>query len=311
MSNLFIGPQGWVDDPAEVNRTINMITMRQGVPAYFVLGGTSTQVGEDETVLFWEAERKVLGRILSSWNQGSVGSCVSFGYGRAAQDLMLIEISRGDPEEWPGAEIATEPIYAGSRVEVGGGRIRGDGSVGAWAAEWVRRWGILIRKQYGSHDLSRYSESRCRSWGLSGCPDDLEPIAREHPIKTVGIVGSGDEAWQAIGNGYPIPVCSGQGFTNRLVDGFCEPYGSWAHCMCIRGRFVSAKKGKSFVIQNSWGSYLSGDNKITDIHGKTFELPEGCFATTANVVDRMVRQRDSFALSNLDGFVSRRLNWLI
>jgi hypothetical protein len=311
MSEIYQGFTGWVDDPAEVQRTVNLITMRQGMPAYFVLGGMSTQVAEDETVLFWEAEKKVLGKILPSWNQGSVGSCVSFGYGRASQDLMLIEIAKGEPEEWPGCEVATEPIYGGSRVEVGGGRISGDGSVGAWAAEWVRRWGILLRKVYGNYDLGKYSESRCRAWGQSGCPDDLEPIAKQHPVRTVGIVSNGDECWTAIGNGYPVPVCSGQGFTSRLVDGFCEASGSWAHCMTIRGRFVHPQRGKSFVIQNSWGGYLSGEPKTKDIHGKEIELPEGCFSTTANVVDRMMRARDSFALSGLDGFPARRLDWII
>ena len=311
MSEYFEGPMGWINDPAEVQRTVALITARQGLPAYFVLGGSAPKVADDATVLFWDAEQKVLNQILPSWNQGSVGSCVSFGFGRAAQDLMLIEIAAGEPEQWPNAQVATEPIYGGSRVEVGGGRINGDGSIGAWAAEWVRRWGILLRQRYGTIDLTTYSESRCRQWGQTGCPDALEPLAREHPIKTVGLVQSANECWDAIGNGYPVPVCSDQGFTSRLNDGFCEPSGSWAHCMTIRGRFVHSSRGKSFIIQNSWGGYLSGEAKAKDIYGREFQLPQGCFATTANVVDRMMRQKDSFALSSFDGFPARKLDWII
>lgn len=301
---------GWVNDPKEVQRLVDMIGYRQGLPAVYSQVATAS-ADEESTVLFWKAEEKVLGKVLGSWNQGQVGSCVSFGYGRNAQDLALIQIALGEAQEWGGAEVATEPIYGGSRVEVGGGRIGGDGSVGAWAAEWVRRWGLLFRQVYGNEDLRTYNESRCRKYGSYGCPDDLEPIARERPIQTVAQVRTGEECWNAIGSWHPVPVCSDQGFTTRLVEGFCEPSGSWAHCMAIRGRFVSKKRGKSFVIQNSWGSYLSGDRYIEDKDGNRYELPEGCFATTLSVVDRMMRQDDSFVLSAYKGFPVRKLNWLI
>lgn len=240
-----------------------------------------------------------------------VHNCVSFGWGRACQDLLLGEIAAGDMEEYPNAQVATEPIYGGSRVEVGGGRIGGDGSVGAWAAEWVRRWGILFRLKYGEVDLTSYNEKRCREYGRYGCPDELEPVAKEHPVQTVAMVRSGPEAWSAIGNWYPIPVCSDRGFTTTLREGFCEPSGNWNHCMTIRGKFVHPTKGKSFVIQNSWGGYLNGEKMIKDVHGVEHELPEGCFATTMNVVDAMMRQEDSFAISNFKGFPSRKLSWYI
>lgn len=240
-----------------------------------------------------------------------VHNCVSFGFGRGCQDLMLIEIAAGEPEEWPGAEVATEPIYGGSRVEVGGGRIGGDGSVGAWAAEWVTKWGVLLRQKYGTIDLSSYSESRSRQWGDRGCPDELEPLAREHPVRSAAMVTSAQEAWAALGSGYPIPPCSDQGFTSTLKDGICEASGNWNHCMEFRGRFVHHTGERVFPTQNSWGGYLRGERTTKDIHGNVITLPEGCFLARWDVVDRMLRQRDSFALSGFKGFPKRNLDWLI
>src|SRR5437763_1529398 len=71
-------------------------------------------------------------------------------------------------------DLAQEVIYGGSRVEVGGGRLRGDGSVGAWAAKFVHDYGVVPRGVHGRYDLSRYDERRCREYGARGVPGDLE-----------------------------------------------------------------------------------------------------------------------------------------
>lgn len=300
---------GWVKNPAEVWRICRLIE-QGGQRAMFADAAPSLlQADDDKDVFFWQAEQKILGKILGSWNQGQVGSCVSFGFGRAVQDLMLWEIACGEAEQWPGSEVATEPIYAGSRVEVGGGGISGDGSIGAWAAKWIKDWGILLRQQYGEYDLREYNEQRCRDWGYRGCPDALEPIARQHPVTAVAMVRTAEEGWAAIGAGKPVPICSNQGFTTVLREGFCEPSGTWNHCMALRARFTHPTRGKCFVIQNSWGGYLSGVNRIDTTQSGQVTLPEGCFATTWNVVDRILRQEDSFALAGLSGWARQRLTW--
>lgn len=305
----FVPPStGWVDDPSEVEGVMAAISLA-GEDPVFATAASGLMVGDDDApVFFWEAEKLVAGSVLPSWNQGSVGSCVSFGYGRAAQDLMFLEIARGEQEQWPGKQVATEPIYGGSRVEVGGGRIGGDGSVGAWAARWVKDWGIILRGRYGSYDLESYNESRCREYGRNGVPSELEALAREHPVTLVALVQSGEELWAAVGGWKPVPVCSNRGFTTTLRQGFCEPSGSWAHCMEYRGRFISPTRGKCFVIQNSWGGYLSGDRWV-EVEGRgRVELPEGCFATTMDVADSMMKAKDSFALAGFSGWKRDRLD---
>jgi len=311
---IFVGAMGWENRPADVVVALGAIEQAQGFRPVFATCAAGVEDRTDDPVFFWEAERKVLGAVQASWNQGQVGSCVSFGWGRGINDLILIGVAAGDGD-YPGQPVATEPIYGGSRVEVGGGRIRGDGSVGAWAGQWVsQRGGVLFRKVYGQYDLTTYSEQRCRQWGATGVPDDLEPEAKKHPVQSVALVKTAEEAWSAIGNGYPVPVCSNVGFQSPLRNGFCEPSGTWAHCMVIRGRFVHPTRGSCFVIQNSWGDYLkaSQQNRMIEVQGgQPVELPEGCFATTAAVVDLIVKQGDSFAISGFKGFPRRKIDWLI
>lgn len=313
----FVGAQGRIEDAEATRLAIARIEAVQGFPAEFGAIAQDAIAGDnDEAFFFWQFEEKVLGKILPSWNQGGVGSCVSFGFGRASQDLLLWQIVSGRGEEWPGYEIATEPIYGGSRVEIGGGRISGDGSVGAWAFEWLQSRGVNLRKKYQSADLTKYSESICREFGRRGVPDDIETAAKQNPVKGGARVRDGADVWAAIGNGYPVAICSNVGFESPLKNGFCAPSGTWAHCMEVRGRFVHPTQGKCFVIQNSWGDYLrprsSFDQEIEMVPNFKIRLPQGCFACTLATMDRIAKQNDSFALSNLKGFPARKPNdWLI
>ncbi len=283
------------------------IALAQGVePNFGKIAQAAIQNDDGKTVFMWDAEQKVLGQILPSWDQKSVGTCVAFGWGRGVQDLMLTQIVSAPPgavEQWPGYQVATEPIYGGSRVEIGGGKIRGDGSVGAWAAQWVQNYGVLFRQKYDGVDLSTYSESLTRQWGKNGVPKNLELVAKQHPVKTVALVKTSDELWAALGSGYPVPVCSNVGYEGSPPsDGVMSPSGTWGHCMVFRGRFTSQARGQCFIIQNSWGDYLHGNLTVTDKDRGPQRLPQGCFAVTAASAQRMLQQTDSFAISAFLGF---------
>lgn len=307
------GEFGWINDQQAVWSVMRQMEANGEKPLFVDAAQHLMMAADDNaSVFFWDAEQKVLGKILKSWDQRDAGVCVSFGWGRGVNDLMLLEIASGEPEVYE-APVATEPIYGGSRIEVGKGRAgSGDGSVGAWAAKWVKDWGIILRKKYGQYDLTQYSIPISRQWGASGVPTELETLAKQHPVTAVAMVRTGDEAWVAIGAGKPIPICSNQGFTTVMNGGFCEPSGVWNHCLLLRGRFISPTRGKSFVIQNSWTpSYLRGDNKIETEDRGIIELPEGCFATTIEVIDRIVRQQDSFGIAGLKGWETVRVDHTI
>jgi hypothetical protein len=303
------GPTGWVPDPAAVERVL--ATLERPL---FSLASPDLRGTAERDVLFWEFERKVLGALLPAHRQ-TVGDCVSHGWGRGVQDLLLIQAA--DPtrrEEWEG-EVATEPIYGGARVEIGGGRLGGDGAVGAWAAKWVQNYGVLLRKKYGPVDLSEYSGERARDWGRKGVPDELEPLAKQHPVRTVSLVTGAESGREALANGFPVPVCSNQGFsTVRDASGFCRPQGTWSHCMLARGtcRVKGPLGGRPAVpLQQSWGESPTGNNKVTLESGREVELPQGVFLVELDVFDRMLRGGDSFALSEFAGFPRRDLDWLM
>jgi len=283
---------GWVDDPGAV----------QGVATerFTETEAFRTPYHGPDDVFLWDACRKVTGDRLPPRDQKGVGSCVAFGTASAIEHLLCVQIANGSREEY--RDLAPEVIYGGSRVEIGGGTIRGEGSIGAWAAKFVTRYGVVPRGLHGSHDLRVYDEARCRDYGRHGVPDDLEPLARKHPVKSASNVRSWEECRAAIRNGYPVAACSSQGFTmTRDADGFCRASGTWMHCLAIVGIRGGSRPG-AFLL-NSWG-----ERAHTGPRGLGDPSPAGFWAD-AHIVDRMLKQGDSWAFSEAVGFPARKLNW--
>ena len=168
---------GWRNDPAAVAATIaqdRIVSMSQAAPLKQWDGKTTINLGRYMD--------KVHGRGTWTLNQGSCGSCVAFGAAISIDTLLAIDhVENG--ATYPGR---TDPmtIYGGSRVQIGGGKVWGQGSVGAWAAKWLKDYGVLLQKKYPGTDLTTYNASVCCSkFGRGGCPPALFPEARLHPIK--------------------------------------------------------------------------------------------------------------------------------
>lgn len=280
---------GWVDDPEAVRNCV--AEMECGT--FRETAAFAARWDGAEDVYLWESVRTVTGDLLPARNQGSVGSCVAFATASAIEFLSCVQIDEGDEAAY--RDLAQEVIYGGSRVEVGGGRIRGDGSIGAWAVKWVKDYGVVPRGQHGRHDLRLYDEARCREYGRRGVPDDLEPLAKEHPVRSVANVRSWEECRAAIRNGYPVLVCSSQGFTmERDEDGFCNPRGRWYHAMAVVGVRGGERPG-GFLL-NSWGPNAHRGPRVPG------NAPACGFWADADVLDRMLAQGDSWAFSRLVGF---------
>jgi len=240
-------------------------------------------------------------------NGYGVHNCVSWAFGHGADIHLAVMYTLGDTAEWKPA--ATEAIYGGSRVEARGRKTGGyvDGSYGGAAARWLVNWGALFRLPYqtpnGLIDLTQYSASRAKDWGNYGCggKDDngyLDAQAKRHPIRDVTLVKTFREAAAAIQSGYPVAVCSNQGFSKtRDEQGFARPVGSWAHAMCFIGvRFDRP----GLLCLNSWSNWNSGPKYPAD-------MPDGSFWVDAKVCDSMLGRGDSFAISGYDGFPYREL----
>jgi hypothetical protein len=287
---------GWVDDP----QTVQAVAAANRFCRFCETDAFGSPYRGPDDVFLWEACRQATGDLLPPRDQRSVGSCVAFGTASAIEHLLCVQIANGSSEEY--RDLAQEVIYGGSRVEIGGGTIRGDGSIGVWAARFATKYGVIARGRYGSHDLRAYDEARCRAYGRTGVPDELEAIAKQHPVKSVSNVRTWDECRAAIRNGYPVAVCSSQGFAmTRDADGFCRASGTWAHCMAIVGIRGGPRPG-AFLL-NSWGA-----NAHTGPRGLGDPSPAGFWADAA-VVDRMLKQGDSWAFSDAVGFPARKLNW--
>jgi len=300
---------GWIHRPAEVEAFLARLpnpTFAQAAPHLLY--------GEHQDWLAWEqGEMQLFGRTLPAHAQ-TIGDCVSHGFARGVQDQLYIDQAQTRPKGVYAAEepiqIATEPVYALSRVEIGKGRIgNGDGSVGAWAAEAVQQYGVLPRKAYGQYDLSKYRPDLAKSWGRpkAGLPNELEPEAKTHVVQYVAQVTTSDEAKAAARNGYVIPVCSNQGFVQkRDANGICKPSGQWAHCLLMRS--ICLLKGNRLCagIQQSWGNDPTGPDEVQLESGRTIKLPMGVFLIDWEVFVKMLRAGDSFAVSGPSGFEARK-----
>lgn len=291
-------PDGWVEDKEAVQFVVAQLP-------FAVFADTPCGRGVDplpDHVYMWQAYWTATGSPPASKNQGQVGSCVSFGTNNAIERTMMVEVAQGKPVIFK--RLCEEATYGGSRVEIGGGRINGDGSVGAWAAKFVQKYGVVSREVHGVYDLSNYDQRRCREWGQAGVPDDLEPTLKEHPVQEITLVKTWASAKRALASGYGIAVCSDQGFSmQRDNRGIAAPRGSWAHCMCLDGYHVDADGKEYGHIENSWG-----ETAHTGPVGWG-NPPTSGFWADAKTVERMLGQGDSWAFSAVKGFPARRIDW--
>jgi hypothetical protein len=254
--------------------------------------------GKGKVVYLHKALERVMGTPYVPHNQ-KAPDCVSQGYALGIDFLTAVQIVIDRKAEMWKGKAATEPIYGGSRIEIGGSP-RGAGSTGHWASEWVSRFGVLLRQKYpGGYDFSRYDASKAMEYGREGCPDALEPITRLHPVKKTAICKSYSDMCDAIANGHPVVVCSNVGFggqtCRRDSEGFLTRRRKpWYHCMTFGG-FDDKYRRPGALCFNSWGeNWISGPTRG--------EQPQSTFWIDASTVDSMLHQGDSFALSAYVGY---------
>lgn len=265
-----------------------------------------------------------LRRVKPSWRRGAqgIGDCVSWGAELAVTMLLAIQHELG-VSAWI-EEAATEPIYGGGRVEANGGQLGGwsDGSWGSAAAEWLGKWGVLLRLDYSGqtsvreHDLRAYSAQKAKQWGHWGCGGEadagrgqgkLDQIAAVYPVKDVTPIRTVEEAAVALENGYSITVASGVGYGDMRRDGegVVRRRGAWSHQMMLGG--VRWKNGEPQFRQfQSWGDSSSGpDPGIED------EAISKCsWWCVAEDVQRQLDADDSFAFADVAGFPARDIDFL-
>jgi hypothetical protein len=315
---------GWVNNPKEVERLLPTLPMP-------LAQGNLPDIRDDKEVFLWDYVRSVTGGQDVPKGPQKIGDCVSWGWSNLDNYVACLQIYKAlkrqsllvepDKDLFGGTErefnelvalraaileeyqpCASEVIYALSRVEVGGQRgSMSDGSTGIWASKAVSTYGTISRAQLEKilgPGKGAYDPNRAKQWGAQGLPDDLEPEAKKHRIKTVSLVRNFREAATLIQNGYPVAVCSDQGFSmTRDQQGFARPQGTWNHCMLFCGvRFDRP----GLACSQSWGPNVP--NGPTD-KGQ----PDNTFFVDEKVVDRMLGQQDSFTGSEFDGYPAQDL----
>ncbi len=278
---------GWINHPGEVSRIQGTLPHPVFAKAAPRLSGS----GDGKTTLLYKAFKDVNGSYIPYVAQ-AIGDCVSFGHGHGIDLLECVQIAIGKKNEEL-KQTATEAVYGMARVDIGGGGMWGDGAVGAWAAKAISTIGTVSRDVVGP-----YSGSRAKQWGRSGVPADVKAKAGDHKVKTVSLVTTYSELEDALANGYPVTVCSNQGFTmTRDKQGFCSARGSWGHCMLLVG--TRTDRPGACVFQ-SWGENVPSGPLDLD-------QPNNSFWADRNVIARMLAAQDSWSLSGFDGYPGQKL----
>ncbi len=293
---------GWVQDDDEVKKVVASIPQ-----PVFANTPAGKVVGIPDSYYLWDVAKSAIGRHVPTRNQLSVGSCVAFGsacaveYQQCVARVTALKAGQPPPEF---KDVAQEIIYGGSRYQIGGNRLRGDGSVGAWGAQWCQKYGSIARGKYDGYDLTKYTESQCRAFGAQGCPKSLEAEAKKYPTRSISQVRTVAEAKAAIANGYPVTVASSVGFGQsgpytRNAKGQLRASGTWPHQMC----FIGYDKDSGLYCMNSWGETWVGGPAGPG------NPPPGGFYVDEATAGRMLGQDDSWAYGDQVGFPARTLNW--
>lgn len=280
---------GYIYEP----KAIEAFAQKVGLLAQAAPGIKGAGKGKD--VFLWKIQQKLQGLIWAPHNQ-TIGDCVSHGITGAAEDLQWVMKALKDKNIIP-KQLSSEVTYALSRVEIGGGGIRGDGSIVAWGIEASQKYGFIPREKVGKYDLSTYDGSVAKAWGKSGCPNDLEPIAKEHPIQNAALI-EGPDFYSAAIDVLAVGgvVVSGSNWIysmSRDANGFCKHNDSGGHCTYYRGFSDNAKR-PGIVYQQSWGPDVpqGGAATYTLPSGEQITLPPGAFFITPEDFNNM-HKRDA------------------
>ena len=190
------GFEGSVCDPEETSELLGRLkTPVFGAAAYDLFGA-----GEGKLSRPFLSLLKYDSKFGPSERQ-TTGDCVSHSTRNAIDITRAVEIDiKGDNEEFV-CRSATEAIYQ-SRGH------KRQGMTCSGAARYVHeKGGILLRKDYGSVDLSVYNSKLGASHKI---PKSIYyDEASKHQVKTISLISTVEEARDALANGYGISVCSG------------------------------------------------------------------------------------------------------
>ncbi|MEO1063729.1 MAG: hypothetical protein AAFZ07_20115 [Actinomycetota bacterium] len=253
-------------------------------------------------VRLWKAAVTLLdGEHLPNYPQ-QTGDCVSFSVKNAVDHLSLNQIARDPFRPWEFRTVFPPYIYGTSRVQVGLGKLRGEGSLVAWAAKAVRDYGVLATD---AENCPEYSGRIAKTWGRRGPPEEFLEVGKRTPVRGIARVETAGDVRDALCNGYPVAIGSRFGTKNRSIrerDGrmVARRDGSWSHALCVLA-YDGSVDPPLFYILNSWGPSAHPEPLQDE--------PPGGFWITWDDMDRMARDGDGWTFSDFAGFPARDMDF--
>jgi hypothetical protein len=174
--------------------------------------------------------------------------------------------------------------------------------LGVWAAEGVRRYGVLASDE---PDCPAYDGRIAKAWGSSGPPQKFIEVARPHVIQTTARIRGYAQLRDALVNGYACTIASLRGYAMRLKDELGKSWfvgrDTWPHQMAIIAVDDDPRRPAVYRL-NSWGP---------DAHGPQLDGPPGGGWCHAEDIDRELRDDgvECFAFSGFEGFPARKIDW--
>lgn len=266
---------------------------------------TLAQAGPDLTLD--ESRDVFLGTYLLAlspgWKRGAqqIGSCTGWAGAFCADILAACDIAVRSESEGYGGDTIQASVYGFART-LNGPNYGGDGCYGGAIAKALTTKGTLhFGQDYNGKTWTNPSGTLEKAWGRDGVPRDLHPFAAEHRVQTTTLVKDFEAAARCIQAGLPVMVCSGQGFSMTLREGYLSPMGHWSHAMSFAG--VRWKPYPALWCENSWGDCYSGtpDPNVP----AAFQFSGGW--VRAETATKMLAGEDSFSYAGFEGFVPRQL----
>lgn len=278
-----IRPPGW----QRIGRTLP--TLAQAAP--------DLPFDATKTVLLYKCYTEVFSAY-PDYPAQQIGDCVSFGHAHANDCLMTVEAYLNALDVSAIRRTATEFLYGEAR-KVSGDLGPFDGSYGGAAIKAMTTVGMLSYSQLkDAGESDTYTGSRAKSWGRTGPPVKLEPIAAGYKLGAGALLESTDDMGRALQNGHPCTICTAHGFSGtRDSDGFCRLQGRWGHCMHVTA-YRADKPG--FLIMQSWGLGQPGGPIVLD-------QPSWSFFCSVPDMAQIIAEGDSFALARAPGFAPRSI----
>lgn len=307
-------PTGWIHDPGAIEDLLFAL-QSQHLPATYSAATESVAEdarGEKIFCADWEAELKIFGNKLDPWRQ-TIGSCVGYATGRAAQALILDRLATRGGEMWR-AQVSPGAIYAGSRVNVGKGRLGySDGSIVAWAAEWVTRC-LLLQIQYHEANLTADpGDQLAAAWGRpgKGVPEALIPIGKHLAVTGTTQIDTPEALCDALWRRHWVTGgCNIIHSDTRDKWGQCRPEGRSGHAQNRCGIYLDQDGDTAILLRQSWGSQTpGGPSQIKLVDKTTRDLPAGVYGVKLEHEARAVQSGDFWALCGTGGWTPDKADW--